>query len=145
MSALANLKLSNAKRSNGLPTIQIRRTKLLSKLAEQIELAQAQKNGVPFSTTRLKVIKDEYGERQTVEVFRRVKQWWWTNETGKVCLNIRYGARSLELVKGKSTVEVGAPEHLLDTLKLIKNAVELGELDNQIEVVSGAVRTGFKK
>jgi len=145
MSALANLKLSNAKRSNGLPTIMIRRTKLLSKLSEQIQLAQAQQQGQSFNTTRLKTITDDNGQRQNIEVHRRVKQWWWTNETGKVCLNIRYGARALELVKGKSTVEVGAPEHLLDTLKLIKNAVELGELDSQIETVSGAVRTGFKK
>lgn len=145
MSALNNLKLSNAKRSNGLPPLVVRRHKLLSKLSEQIQLAQAQQQGQPFNTTRLKTIKDEQGQRQTVEVQRRVKQWWWTNDTGKTCLNIRYGARALELAKGKVTVEVGAPEHLVDTLRLIKNAVELGELDTQIETVSGAVRTGFKK
>lgn len=145
MSALANLKLSNVKRSNGLPTIQIRRHKLIEKLGEQIQLAQAQQQGQSFNTTRLKTIKDEQGQRQTIEVQRRVKQWWWVSDTGKTCLNIRYGARALELVKGKSTVEVGAAEHLVDTLKLVKNAVELGELDTQIEAVSGAVRRGFKK
>jgi len=145
MSALNNLKLSNAKRSMGLSPLLVRRQKLIAKLGEQIQLAQAQQQGQPFNTTRLKSITDEHGQRQTIEVQRRVKQWWWTNDTGKTCLNIRYGARALELAKGKSTVEVGAPEHLMDTLKLIKNAVEQGELDTQIEAVSGAVRTGFKK
>lgn len=145
MSVLSNLKLSSAKRSAGLPSILIRRTKLLLKLEEQIQLAQAQQQGLSFNTTRLKTITDEHGQRQLIEIQRRVRPWWWANDTGKICLNIRYGARSLEITKGKTTVEVGATSQLVDTLKLVKTAIEQGELDAQIEALSGAVRTGFKK
>ena len=41
MSALSNLKLTNAKRPMAMPVVQIRRNKLLKKLHEQIQLAEA--------------------------------------------------------------------------------------------------------
>ena len=47
--------------------------------------------------------------------------------------------------EGKSTVEVGGADQLVSTLQLIKQAVEAGELDAQIEAASGALRSGFKR
>jgi hypothetical protein len=70
---------------------------------------------------------------------------WWTNIDGKICLTVRYGAKQLELAKGKSTVEVGGADHLVGILQIIKTAVETGELDAQIESASGALRSGFKR
>jgi hypothetical protein len=64
---------------------------------------------------------------------------------GKVCLNIRYGSRLIELAKGKTAIEVASANDLIKTLELIKLAVEAGELDVQIEQASGAVRAGFGK
>jgi hypothetical protein len=145
MSALTNLKLSTTKRTAALAPIQIRRNKLAGKIADQIQLAQAQQQGLSFNTTRYKTVTSEDGGRKTVEIQRRVRPMWWTNSDGKICLTVRYGAKQLELAKGKPTVEVGTADHLVGVLETIKHAVETGELDAQIEAASGALRSGFKR
>ena len=145
MSALANLKLSTTKRTAALAPIQIRRNKLATKLADQIQLALAQQQGETYTTTRFKTVASEDGGRKAVEIQRRVRPMWWTNADGKICLTVRYGAKQLELAKGKPTVEVGAADHLVGILQTIKTAVEAGELDAQIESASGALRSGFKR
>jgi hypothetical protein len=50
----------------------------------------------------------------------------------------------LELAKGKTSIQLPAPDDLINTLEIIKQAVEGGELDQQIELVSGAVKSNFK-
>ena len=145
MSALANLKLSNTKRAAALAPIQIRRNKLATKLSDQIQLALAQQQGETYTTTRFKTVACEDGGRKAVEIQRRVRPMWWTSADGKICLTVRYGAKQLELAKGKPTVEVGAADHLVGILQIIKTAVEAGELDAQIESASGALRSGFKR
>ena len=60
-----------------------------------------------------------------------------------MCLNIRYGAKLIELAKGKSAIEIANADDLIKTLELVKSAVDAGELDTQIESASGAVRAGF--
>lgn len=67
------------------------------------------------------------------------------SETGKVCICIRYGAKLIELAKGKSAIEVSSGEELIKTLELIKRAVEAGELDSQIEIASTKLKEGFKR
>ena len=145
MSALANLKLSNTRRTAALAPIQIRRNKLSGKLADQIQLALAQQQGETYTTNRFKTVVNEDGSRKTIEIQRRVRPMWWSNGDGKLCLTVRYGAKQLELAKGKSTVEIGGADQLVSTLQVIKQAVEAGELDAQIETASGALRSGFKR
>jgi hypothetical protein len=67
------------------------------------------------------------------------------SETGKVYISIRYGAKLIELAKGKSAIEVSSGEELIKTLELIKRAVEAGELDSQIEIASTKLKEGFKR
>ena len=67
------------------------------------------------------------------------------SETGKVCISIRYGAKLIELAKGKSAVEVSSGEELIKTLELLKRAVEAGELDSQIDIASTKLKEGFKR
>ena len=145
MSTLAQLKLSNIKRSAQLSPIEHRRNKLAKKIGEQILLVQAQAAGETYTQKRYKIQRNEDGSSRTVEVAKRVRQWWWAAEGGRVCLNIRYGSKVLELAKGKSTVEVANNDELIGTLSLIQSAVTAGELDAQIEAASGAVRKGFKQ
>ena len=145
MSTLNALKLSTAKKSlNTTPAVH-RRNKLGKKLWEQIQLAQAHLAGKQFATTRFQTVRDEDGVRRSVEVPKRVRAWWWNSDNGKIALNVRYGARVVELAKGKSTIEVAAPTDLIPTLELIKKAVEAGELDTQIETASIKLREGFTK
>ena len=145
MSTLAALKLSASKKSQAVNPAVYRRNKLGKKIWEQIELAKAQSTGNSFTTTRFRTVQDEHGIRRSVEVPKRVRAWWWTAENGKLAINLRYGARAVELAKGKTAVEVGTVNDLIPTLELIKKAVEAGELDAQIEAASVKLRQGFGK
>ena len=146
MSAFNGLKLVAAKRPQAaIPVVQ-RRNKLSNQLWEQIELARASAEGKTFAPIRLRNIKDKLtGERKTIEAAKRVKQWWFVAENGKVCLQVRYGTRVLELAKGKNSIEVANGDELLSVLETVKQCVEVGELDAQIEVASTAVRARFVK
>lgn len=53
--------------------------------------------------------------------------------------------KAYRISKGKSAVEVGTAEELINTLEIIRKATLAGELDTQIEQVSGAVKAAFKK
>ena len=75
---------------------------------------------------------------------KHVRPWWFNAENGTVCVSVRYGAKVIELAKGKPSVELAAMTDLISTLEIIKKAVEAGELDQQIEQVSGALRSNFK-
>jgi hypothetical protein len=144
MSALNSLKLVAAKRPQTASPIVQRRNKLSNQIWEQIELARANAEGKTFAPTRLRNVKDKLtGERKRVEAAKRVKQWWFVAENGKVCLQVRYGTRVLELAKGKNSIEVGSGNELLSVLETVKKCVENGDLDTQIEAASAAVRARF--
>ena len=146
MATLATLKLSTAVKPAHMPVIQVRRNKLVRRLWEQIELAKAQQTGTQFAPTKFRTIADpDTGVRKQVEVAKRVKQWWFVTDTGKLTLSVRYGVKVIELAKGKVAVEVGAEKDLVPTLELIKRAVEAGELDVQIEAAALKLRDGFGK
>ena len=145
MSTLSNLKMVNSKKPTSIPPVLHRRNKLASKVWEQIQLAKANKEGGTFTVKKFKTVKDIDGARKTIEHQKRVRQWWFVAADGKVCLNVRYGAKVIEFAKGKTAVEVNSAEELIKALEIIKGAVEAGELDTQIEQASGAVRAGFGK
>jgi hypothetical protein len=146
MSTLSTLKLVATKKPQQMPTIQLRRNKLSAKLWEQIQLARSQINGQPFVVTRFRSVKDrDTGLRKQVEMPKRIRPWWFVTENGKVCVSIRYGSWTLELAKGKPSVEVASADELVVALETIKRAVEAGELDTQIETASAGLKSGFKK
>ncbi len=146
MSTLSTLKLVATKKPQQMPSIQLRRNKLSSKLWEQIQLARSQINGQPFVVTRFRSVKDrDTGLRKQVEMPKRIRPWWFVTENGKVCVSIRYGSWTLELAKGKPSVEVASADELVVALETIKRAVEAGELDTQIETASAGLKSGFKK
>ena len=102
MSAFNGLKLVAAKRPQTASPIVQRRNKLSNQLWEQIELARASAEGKTFAPIRLRNVKEKLtGERKTIEAAKRIKQWWFVAESGRVCLQVRYGTRVLELAKGK--------------------------------------------
>ena len=142
---LQSLKVTAAKKTIGNNPQAHRRLKLARKLWEQIQLAKSQAEGTTFTMTRFCSVTDPDGNRRSVEVPRRVRAWWWTTDTNKLALNIRYGARKIEISKGKSAVEIATAADLVPTLELIKQAVEAGELDAQIEAAAVKLRDGFIK
>ena len=146
MNTLSTLKLVQSKRPNQLSPVMVRRTKLMKQLWQQIQLVKAQQQGQTFHATRYKTIVDaDTGVSRSVELPKKVKPWWWTLDSGKICLAVRYGAKQIEILKGKNAVEISNTDELIGVLEKIKLAVDQGELDQQIEAASGALRVGFKR
>jgi hypothetical protein len=145
MATLASLKLVTAKKPTNQPPVVQRRNKLSSAIFHQIQLAKAQSNGTSYNPTRLKTVTNADGLRTQMSVPKRIKPWWFVAENGKCCIAIRYGAKVIELAKGKTAIEVNNPEALIDALEAVNTAVIAGELDVQIEAVSGQIRGLFSK
>ncbi len=146
VSTLNGLKLSTAKKPTHIPQIIFRRNKLSNKLWEQIQLAKSQIDGTSFVVKKFRsVIDKETGLRKQVEVPKRLREWWFMNEQGKMCVSIRYGTQMIELAKGKYSIEVESAQALIKALETVKQAVESGELDNQITNASINVRRVFDK
>ena len=146
MSGLSALKLVQVKREKGNSPQHARRQKLSTKLAEQIQLAKAQQSGTEFSPVRVRTVKDEAtGQNRKVEVPKKLKPWWWTDEKGKLCITVRYGARTLEIVEGKNAIETDSIADVITSLQVVRTAVDSGELDKRIDAVMGKVKAGFAK
>jgi len=142
---LSTLKFSNTKKLRAMPDVVKRRNKLLIKLGEQRSLAKAHQAGEQYTPRRLRSFTDaDTGARVVKEIPVRIKPWFWTGERGEVMLAIHYGSRTIELQKGKTSVEVGTADNLLNVLDTIISAVQNGELDAQIELTSAKLREGFK-
>lgn len=144
---LNNLKFVAVKRPSHIPAVQVRRNKLSNKLYEQIKLATALRDGSTYAPTHLRSVRDrETGEIKRMELPKRIRQWWFTSESGKVCVQIKYGSKTLEVGgKGKNSVEVANGDELIKVLETIKSAVEAGELDVQLESAGLKLRDGFAK
>ena len=146
MGAISELKLVADKKPRNMPVVVVRRNKLAAKLWEQIQLAKSQIDGTPFVIHKFRSVRDpESGVKKQVEVPKRIKPWWFQSEAGKVCIAIRYGSYTLELAKGRPSIEVASAADLIKTLEVIKAAVEAGELDSQIELASHSLRSGFRR
>ncbi|AWW45906.1 hypothetical protein DPM18_03205 [Polynucleobacter paneuropaeus] len=147
MTVLNNLKLVVSKRHQTVSPIVHRRNKLVAKLHEQIELCEAQQAGKTYAPTRLKTFTNKQtGERMTVEATKRVKEWFWIGDNGKINLAIKYGAKTLSLsAKGANAIELKDGAELIATLKELKIATANGELDDAITKVSNATRQAFGK
>jgi hypothetical protein len=143
---LDGLKLSTAKKPAHISAVVFRRNKLSKKLWEQIQLAKSQIDGTVFVVKKFRSVVDkETGLRKQVEVPKRLREWWFKNEQGKMCVSIRYGTQLIELAKGKYSIEVDSASALIKALETVKQAVENGELDAQINNASVNVRKVFDK
>jgi hypothetical protein len=111
--------------------IAVRRSKLMAKIDEQIQLA----TNKDYTPTQHKWLTDDEGKQTTIEVAKRVKRWWTASVDGKINLVVRYGNKPLEFAKGKNAIELelASEAEVADTLRKLREAVELGELDALIE------------
>jgi hypothetical protein len=146
MSALAQLKVTQYTKPTASSPAQQRRSKLIRRLREQMQLAKAQESGELFSATRTRTVTDaDTGTRRSVTVPKRVKAWWVPTDAGRYALTVRYGSRMLEFSKGKAAIEVASMSHMVPTLQVLCEAVAAGELDPQIEAASAKLKAGFKR
>jgi hypothetical protein len=147
MSILDSLKLVTGKRVRHLAPIVQKRNKLIARIQEQMDLCEAHLAGKIYTSKRLKTVTDsQTGERNVIAVTKRLKEWYWMTENGKMNLSLRYGASTLVLGKGgKNAIELESHNHVIDALKLLKNAADLGELDQALIDASSKTRIAFKK
>ena len=110
--------------------IAVRRRKLMAKIDEQIQLASDK----DYTPTQHKWVTDEQGKQTKVEVAKRVKRWWTASADGKINLVVRYGSKPLEFAKGKNAIELASETEVADTLRKVREAAKLGELDALIEM-----------
>jgi hypothetical protein len=106
--------------------IAARRRKLMAKIDEQIQLA----TNKDYTPTQHKWVTDDEGKQTKVKV---AKRWWTASVDGKINLVVRYGSKPLEFAKGKNAIELASEAEVADTLRKLREAAELGELDVLIE------------
>jgi ABC-type phosphate/phosphonate transport system ATPase subunit len=146
MTALSGLKLTAATKPQQISGVQLRRNKMAKRIWEQVELAKAQQAGTTFAPTRFRtVVENDTGIRKQIETHKRVKQWWFITDTGKLAITLRYGSKVIELAKGKSAVEIANEKELVPVLETLKGAVLAGELDQQIDAAANKLREGFER
>ncbi len=147
MTHLSKLKFSDKQRTQVKMTVEQRlRHKLIDRLKEQRELAEADLKGEQLVRTRYKSVKDEEtGETKRVQVPRLMRRWWWKDETDAVPLELRYGNKPIAVVDNKSTIEVGAMDKLPKVIDMVIEAVSAGELDKVLKAALGERRVKLRQ
>lgn len=145
--SLATLKFVTHKRPTQIPAIQVRRNKLVCKLDEQIKLISARKDGKNFAPLHLSSVRDrDTGVLKRIELPKRIRPWFFTSESGKICLQIKYGSRVIDVSgKNKPTIELASADELIRTFELVRMATLAGELDPMLESAGLKLRDGFVK
>ncbi|NCO73585.1 MAG: hypothetical protein GW821_19230 [Shewanella vesiculosa] len=111
------------------PPIISKRNRLIEKLEQQLDMAECMVQGKEFEAYREKMVKDpETGERKKVRRRYNVRSWYYDNEQ-HYYLEVRISGKPIELVKDKPAIDVGEKAKLPDTIKIVIDAVEKGELD----------------
>ena len=139
MTHLSKLTLTQLKRAQKQSPAEQRRSKLILKIEEQISLAQALAEGKRYVVMKAAWTRDADGNKQRVQREKVVRPWWVPEGEG-VSLVVKYGARSLELAKGKRAISVPHVPMLPGALNTVIAAVKAGELDGAIDAALAEVR-----
>ena len=145
MSILSELKTVSVVRPKSQPSIVIRRNKLISKLHDQLQCVQAKIKGEEFIQTKYVSLKKDNGERVELAKQKRLKPWWFTSESGNLTFELKYGNKKLEIVKGKTGIEVNSLSELEKAVEVLKKAVAEGELDDRINSVADVISRRIHK
>jgi hypothetical protein len=145
MALLETLKIVSNPITSTPSAQQLRRNKLIVKLQEQIAIAEAQLNNSSYHRMRWITVADAEGEPRRVQRPVRIKKWWFKNTAGSVLLSVRYGAKQVPLMNGKTAIEVGTMADVPKVLQTIVEAVEAGELDHQLGEIASERKPSLKK
>jgi hypothetical protein len=131
MSVLAKLNLKTVQRSVVKDPVTLRREKLIAGIEEQLRVVEAAMRGDTYKVRTSKRMRNEAGERVTVENERTVRAWYFEQDRGYY-VQCRYGARILMLNGKNNAVWVETLKHVAETLAAFKAAALAGELDKAI-------------
>ena len=133
---LSSLKVIARPKIEPKPPILGKRMKLIEKLEEQLAMVQCSLKNETFEAFKDKRIKDpETGERKVVRRRKALRPWYFDDKE-HYYLEIKVGLRTLELEKGKAAIDVGKKEDIPTIIETLIKAVEKGELDQHILLLS---------
>ena len=139
-SILSKLNLTQLKRPTSKSPQDKRRDNLIQKLEEQSKLADNEAKGTKYSVTKNAWTRDDAGNKTRITRDKLIRPWYFADGTG-MSLTIRYGARVLELGKGKKAIAVASVKDIPDVVAAVINAVKAGELDAAMEAAVQAGKT----
>ena len=137
MIQLADVKLVSAVRPTFQDPVALKRTKFISRVSEQLEIANLLMKGeqIPFTS---------FHDPVSLKRPRKVSPWWWIDKDGKYLMTIKYGSKVIELAKGKPAVQAETLNQIIEVLKSLKLATSNGELDLHLTQASELIRKKFK-
>lgn len=117
------------------------------------------KKGLPVRKRTLNAVLDEYkryvvmknawtrddaGNKQRIQREKIVRAWFWPDVSG-LSMVVRYGARPLELAKGKRALTVPSIDAIPEAISTVIAAVKAGELDTAMETAIAANKSKMGK
>lgn len=133
---LSSLKLSaRPEKTSDNPTLK-KREKLLTKLNQQLAMAQSHVAGETYTVFKEKWQKNaETGVQERIQIPKKVSPWYYLRNN-QYFFEVRYGNKPLELSKGNHAIEVGEQENLVPTIETVIEAVVAGEVDSLLDNVT---------
>jgi len=133
---LSKLKLSTRpEKTSENPTLK-KREKLLTKLNQQLAMAQSHVAGETYTVFKEKWQKNkETGQQEKIQVPKKISPFYY-KRNNQYFFEVRYGNKPLELSKGNHAIEVGEKENLVPTIETVIEAVVAGELDPLLDKVT---------
>lgn len=145
MAYLDGLKVVTAVKNTQLSPTLVRQARVIEKLYIQMECAKAKAEGRDHFVTNIRSVKSESGEKGKTEHAQKIRPWWYRNAEGNLVFEVRYANKRIELAKGKTGIEVANLSTLIPAIELLIKAVENGELDKSLGVVTTNFRNKVAK
>ena len=130
MKLLKELNLTPVKKTVGRNPIVQRRESLIKGIDKQLSICESLISDNEFA-------RDHHSGR-------KIPSWFWLDDSGQYYLSINYGKQPLELSKGKFSIICDSIESVQSSLSLVKESVQMGDFDKQLEKRSKVIRSNFK-
>ena len=144
MGYLDKLNVTQLKRPETLSPTEQRRAKLVAKLEEQLAVAQATAEGKRYVVNKAGWTRDNDGNKTRIVTERVIRPWFWPEGEG-FCLVVRYGAKILELSKGKRAINITSAALIPGAINTLIAATKGGELDAAINAAIAGIKAATVK
>ena len=129
MNLLKELNLTPVKKTTGRNPIVLRRESLIKGIDKQLSICESL------------LTDNEYARDHQTD--RKITAWLWLDDSGNYYLSINYGKQPLELSKGKYSIVCDSIGVVRSSLSLIKDSVQKGGFDTQLDKRSKVIRSNF--
>lgn len=130
MTLLKELNLTPVKKTVGRNPITTRRESVLNGIDKQLLICDH-------------LISDNEFARDH-QTGRKIPCWFWLDDSGKYYLSVNYGKQPIELAKGKFSVICDSIEDVKSSLLTVRDSIQRGDFDKQLEKRSKVIRSNFK-